>query len=195
MLDKPLDPRFARSRLALISAMTALLDERDFAEVTITEVVGRAGVTRPTFYQHFADLPSVARHAFLARLEAAFPPATAQDHGQLDEARAAAVEETVLGMLEHLSAHADFYRRAIRGASAVEFYDELVKLVETRILASSPLGARIRQSTGPSIEDRGAVLSGGLTWMIIRWLHSDFKDLNSIPVMAHRVSAVMVAFA
>lgn len=195
MLDKSPDPRFARSRLALVAAMTALLDERDFADVTITQVVGRASVTRPTFYQHFGDLPSIARHASLARLETAFPSDPYQDHGQSDQERAAEVEQTVLGLLKHLHDHADFYRRAIKGATAVEFYDDLVKLLETRILDSSPLGAKIRQSTQLSAEDRGAVLAGGLTWMIIRWLHSDFTGLNSIPVMAHRVSAAMLVFA
>lgn len=195
MLDKSSDPRFARSRLALVGAMTELLDERDIAGISITDLVGRAQVTRPTFYQHFRDIAAAARLASVTRLEAAFPTHGYEECGQDDAARAAAIEETVTGLLQHLSDHAQFYRRVIGGASAVELYDDFVSLLETRIMNSSPLGARIRSSTGVSAEDRGAVLSGGLTWLIIRWLHSDFSNHNAIPVMARRIAAVMIAFA
>ena len=46
------DPRSVRSRAALVAAMTELLDERELDTISVTQVVQRAGVTRPTFYQH-----------------------------------------------------------------------------------------------------------------------------------------------
>src|SRR5215217_4454150 len=61
MTQEPTDPRWFRSRQALIAAMTQLLDERDLAEISITDLVQRASVSRPTFYQHFADLNGLAR--------------------------------------------------------------------------------------------------------------------------------------
>lgn len=195
MLDKSPDPRFARSRLALVKAMTDLLDEQNFSAVTITELVSRAKVTRPTFYQHFRDLPTLARHAALERLEQAFSAEPYREDGQSDEERSAEVEQKVRDLLDHLHRCADFYRRVINGASGFELYDDLVGLLATRILNSSPLGSRIRQSTGISAEDRSAVLSGGVTWMIIRWLHTDFTDDNAIEAMARRVASAMLAFA
>ena len=174
--------------------MTDLLDERDFAAITITELVGRAKVTRPTFYQHFRDLPGIARAASLARLESAFPAEPDLVEGQSDAARASAVEHTALGLLQHLHGRVDFYRRVIGGASAVELYDDFVTLLETRITRLSRATVPSDTGSGPSIEDRRAVLSGGLTWLIIRWLHSDFCDHNASPVMARRVAAAVVAF-
>jgi AcrR family transcriptional regulator len=56
MLEKAMDARMIRSRAAIIQAIASLLDDRDVADITITDVVKAAEVTRPTYYQHFPDI-------------------------------------------------------------------------------------------------------------------------------------------
>lgn len=45
----------ASQRTRLIQATIELGNERGFASLTLTDIVGRAGVARATFYEHFAD--------------------------------------------------------------------------------------------------------------------------------------------
>lgn len=49
------DPRAQRSRDRLGDALVALIQERPFDEITVQDVLERAGVSRSTFYAHFRD--------------------------------------------------------------------------------------------------------------------------------------------
>ena len=59
-VERPLDPRIARSRRAVGNALMELLAEgRPYAELTVSEVAVRAGLTRKTFYAHFGSIDAV----------------------------------------------------------------------------------------------------------------------------------------
>lgn len=49
------DRRTTRTRNLLGDALIALLQERNFDEITVKDVLDRAGVGRSTFYTHFCD--------------------------------------------------------------------------------------------------------------------------------------------
>lgn len=186
MLEKPLDPRFTRSRLALLAAMTALLDERDVAQISITDVVARAQVSRPTFYQHFSDVPAIARRAFFMRLEEAFP-ATSSDERPASQSLHP-IAETARVILDHMMTHSAFYLRVLAGAGTVELFDDLVSFLEDRLIVESPLGPAIQASSSISPSDRGTILAGGIVWLVMRWLHSDFEGRNTPAEMAMRIA-------
>lgn len=51
------DPRVVRTRAALRDALAAeIVTTGDLAQVTVTGVTGRAGLTRRTFYSHYRDI-------------------------------------------------------------------------------------------------------------------------------------------
>lgn len=50
-----LDPRIARSTRALGHALVALIQERDFDDITVQQILDRAGVGRATFYAHYRN--------------------------------------------------------------------------------------------------------------------------------------------
>lgn len=195
MQQKSADPRFVRSREALVEAMAGLLDGRELADITITDLVGSASVSRPTFYQHFRDLPALARAAALVRLDAMFPAGPFEGSISTPEEEFAHAEATVRAILGQLQHHAVFYRRVIHGAGGFELYDDFVALLETRILSDSPFGARIRGSVLLDPADRATILSGGITWLILRWLDSDFSGDNAVDPMARRIANAMIALS
>ena len=49
------DRRILRTRNLLGDALVALLQEREFEDITVQDVLDRAGVGRSTFYAHFQD--------------------------------------------------------------------------------------------------------------------------------------------
>jgi AcrR family transcriptional regulator len=52
---KKMDRRIARTRNALGDALVALIQEKKFEDITVQEVLDRAGVGRSTFYVHYHD--------------------------------------------------------------------------------------------------------------------------------------------
>src|ERR1700754_1909548 len=54
----------ASQRTRLLQAVAELGTERGFASLTLTDIVGRAGVARSTFYEHFADKEDCFLQAF-----------------------------------------------------------------------------------------------------------------------------------
>jgi len=73
------DPRPARSRSALIHAITDVLTQQTPDAINITDIVKAAGVIRPTFYQHFPDTTALTRAAALEKLKATFAAIDAQN--------------------------------------------------------------------------------------------------------------------
>lgn len=66
------DPRIVRTRLAVERAlMDLLVADRPFAEITVSEVSARAGVTRKTFYAHFTSVDEIVREIASGLFEAA----------------------------------------------------------------------------------------------------------------------------
>ncbi|AKS34124.1 TetR/AcrR family transcriptional regulator [Mycolicibacterium goodii] len=58
------DPRAERVRTRLHEAAFALAHERQVDELTVSDIVGRAGVSRQVFYQHFGDRDEAIAAAF-----------------------------------------------------------------------------------------------------------------------------------
>ena len=76
MPDTHDDPRAERSRAQLSAALRTLLLSRDPRDISVSALCAEAGVSRPTFYQHFASLDEVAVAGIeerLRRLRAELP--------------------------------------------------------------------------------------------------------------------------
>ena len=184
-----LDPRLPRSRVALLDAGTRLLDQMPVAEISITRLVDEAGVTRPTFYQHFADIPALARAAALTRLAAASPipdpiPIAELSVGQLRDLIAA----QFMPDLEHLAAHRAFYLRVLDGASDLHLLDELVTLSLERTTLET--FEHVTRDQDTSAHDLMTLIAGGVTWLIITWL----RDSNQPPThLSIRIAAAITS--
>jgi AcrR family transcriptional regulator len=66
-----LDPRAERVRILLRDAAFALAHERPVDEITVGDLVARAGVSRQVFYQHFSDRDDAVSTAFAVAFTAA----------------------------------------------------------------------------------------------------------------------------
>jgi len=186
----PDDPRAARSKRALIAAGTALLDEHELDELSITQVVAAAGVTRPTFYQHFGDLAELARAAAVARLDTEFE--RHEPAGPAPGDWLARIEPLVRALLDHLAAHRDFYRRVLRGPRSGTAVNAAVDLVARRILERSPMLDGADGPESEEVRDSVVILSGGIVWLLSNWLTTPLTGRDSVEAMAHRISVQLV---
>ena len=98
------DPRAERVRTLLRDAAFALAHERQVDEITVGDLVTRAGVSRPVFYRHFSDRDDAVSTAFAA----AFAAAAADIDG---DARA-----RITGLFEFAAEHRAMYRNVVPSA-------------------------------------------------------------------------------
>jgi AcrR family transcriptional regulator len=76
-----IDRRVLRTRTALFDALVALIRQKDFAEITVEDIIAAANVGRSTFYAHFASRDDLLARS-LERLRDLLLAASA-DGGQL----------------------------------------------------------------------------------------------------------------
>ncbi|MBH0054748.1 MULTISPECIES: TetR/AcrR family transcriptional regulator [unclassified Salinibacterium] len=110
-----MDARVERTRQSLQHALFALTQEHPFDEVTVNQIVERAGVNRSSFYQHYSDKETLLAFA----IEAAADDAGVQ-LADLDPL-SPTPPPALLSYLSHVDANAAVYTSALgpRGSALV----------------------------------------------------------------------------
>ncbi|GAA3886852.1 hypothetical protein GCM10022381_31160 [Leifsonia kafniensis] len=189
-MTEPTDPRAIRSRDALLAIAEQLLDEAHADGLTVTEVASRAGVSRPTFYQHFADVSALIAAAVVAEIEASFARSDAQF---TDRTGVEFLRGTNRMLLEQVSLRRDVYRRVLRGSSSYVVLSAAVGYISTR-MSEHVLGAHLAQGS-PADDDRITAIAAGSTWLVLQWLETDFTGRDSPEAFAQRLTDLMLTLA
>src|ERR1700754_2261616 len=98
------DPRAERVRALLRDAAFAMAHERPVDDITVGELVARAGVSRQVFYRHFTDRDDAIATAFAV----AFAAAAADIRG---DARA-----RITALFAFAADHREMYRNVVPSA-------------------------------------------------------------------------------
>ena len=182
------DPRVVRSREGLMRAIAEFLEQG--VAPTVTDIVTRAGVSRPTFYQHFGDLQTAYAETGLARIQRQLDLIPMPAEGQRGEAQ---IAPTWTALTTHLYAHHAFYQTALREAGSRRLSDRVIAFIAERIIRASPLGAAYRDLPAGEIPDHILVLAAGLFALIGRWL--DVDEPESPARMTERIVTVFLSFS
>ena len=160
------DPRSARTRDRLGDALVELIREKPFDEITVQDVIDRAGVGRSTFYVHFKDKGDLFlsdADEFLGMMANAL-----SHHGDRSERLA-----TVAELFEHVGDNRTLHRRLVEAGILHDFLElahgHFARGIERR-LGEVPRGASIPP-------ERRAVmaqaLAGSMLSLMAWWLDRD----------------------
>jgi AcrR family transcriptional regulator len=176
------DPRQVKSREALITAAIDLVDERELGEISVTDLASRAGLTRMTFYQHFADRDALLQAAGAERFESAlgdFGTGEGQRRGLLAGSQV---------LLDHLSEHRVFYQRLVLGTSGIQTYQAIQAFLSDRI-------ARAAALDGIELDEAQRLfLGGGAMAHISRWLDDDAARVFPEDSTAEAIAALISSY-
>ncbi len=160
MTDEFEDERVARSTRALRQAMSQLLQEQTFEEITVQQILDRAGVARATFYKHYRSKDDVLAASFEAML-GSLEDRMRSERGGAD--RLVPVRE----LLEHVGS-ANAVLESLRVSGRLDrFWDEMVLVFGER------LEPRLQPAPGsaPGVAAlTSRVIAGALVEMVRWWL-------------------------
>lgn len=162
------DPRAARVRTLLREAAFDLAHEVEVDRLTVGDIVGRAGVSRQVFYQHFSDRDDAVASAF----SVAFAAATADNDGD--------ARTRIVRLFDFAAQHRAMYRNIVPSAVTqrvvTAFRAELLPACEQIAVEGMPVVTTIA-SLSPEAVTR--FLVGGFMEVLRSWMEDpDASDLN-----------------
>lgn len=184
------DPRPARTRTALIEAATGALSTAEPGSLSITDLVKAAGVSRPTFYQHFTDVNALIHAAALEKLEATFNSLLEADPTASVTLFTSSVSTSLLTKLQ---ADAVFFRNVLETSGNSSLVAELVTFLTHRMLGREVVAERLSAKTSSLTNDYAQFIAAGAAWLTVRWLRTDFTGPNTAQAMGERLASMMRA--
>ena len=171
------DPRAERVRAKLIDAAFALAHERPVDQLTVGDLVARAGVSRQVFYRHFADRDDAVATAFVI----AFAAATADLDGE--------PRSRILRIFGLAAEHRAMYRNVVPSPVA----QRVVAAFRGELLpACEDLAARAVVGAAAGLEP-GAVsrfLVGGFQEVLRSWMEDPGESGHAADLLG-RVTAAL----
>jgi AcrR family transcriptional regulator len=158
----------ASQRGRLLVAMSEVVGEKGYAAATVADVLERAGVSRRTFYEHFADKEA----CFLAAYDHGVDSMLEAVSGELadldgDDPRAA-IETAIRAFLELLAAEPGFARAFLievwaAGPAALERHSQVIERFHALMRAVPDQARAIDRSLPPVSDTTIAAITGGIS--------------------------------
>ncbi|MFD4355608.1 TetR/AcrR family transcriptional regulator [Nocardia sp. NPDC058518] len=162
------DPRVLRSRGLLQDAILELGLEGPVDGIAISDITGRAGVSRSTFYDHYTDketllADAIERHALDAGISLR--------EGGFGDGLPDRPPHFLLGYIQHIADHAQLYRNVLGEHGSAAVHARLARRIAT-ILADGIrlLGEQEPVVSGVPIEVDAAALAGAMLAVLTCWL-------------------------
>ena len=173
------DPRAERVRTLLRDAAFALAHERPVDEITVGDLVTRAGVSRQVFYRHFTDRDDAVATAFAA----AFAAAVADLHGD--------ARSRITGLFAFAAEHRSMYRNVVPSAVT----QRVVSAFRAELLpACEEIAAQGMRVVGPIADIAPDAVSrflvGGFQEVLRSWMEDRSPD-DTASDLRGRVTAAL----
>ncbi len=183
-MPNPHDRRVIRTRAQLRAALMALIAERGYDTVNISDITERADLRRATFYLHYSDKESLLIDA----LEAMFDELTAQIDsltGQ-DGLAGKTFVEAYQGTFRHVAQHRDLYRTLLTGTSAAAITRRVRAYLAGHVLRG------LRNLPANSLllpaEVMANYIAGAEVGLIVWWIESESPySADEMAAMCHRL--------
>jgi hypothetical protein len=146
---------------------TALLDlcrEREYADLSVSDITEASGINRSTFYQHYADKEALLADALDGFVESA----AAQIESEKLNAPDADPRAMIQKFLEHVRENAALYRTVLGPTGSLVIVANLRERVIA--LALSGLSQAPRQTDSPPLNIVAAGIAGSFISVVREWL-------------------------
>jgi len=164
------DPRIARTRRLLQSALLDLTQEKPLDEIAVADIADRAEVNRSTFYQHYSDKETLLADALDAQAAAA---GADLENLETPLTPGGSPPELLLRYLHHVCEHADLYRLALGEHGSPIAVARLRRRIATVTISGYAMYGQDARALGLPVEIAAASVAGSLLGILVAWLESD----------------------
>ena len=164
MAPATVDPRAERTKELIFSAIRYLMAQGKVA-VTVGDVARTAGISRSSFYAHFASLDEVASE--LLRTQFATIPVFGGGDSAADRSPGAARAGLAL-LVDHLVESFPLYSSVLELPLTRSVYDEIVEAYARRLLDTIELLDDLPEGVDPELASR--YVAGGEITLISAWM-------------------------
>jgi|GEM_PF-282999 len=177
---KKTDGRVLRTRNALGDALVALMQEKNFNDITVQQVLDRAGVGRATFYAHYSDKEDL----FISDVEEFFTMvASLLKRKNVDPKRLVPIRE----LFSHLQDVREFYMALVASGKANDVR-ELGRGIFARSIEERLQAAGVQ--AGPvQLAAQANALAGSMFALLDWWIDKGMKtDPQELDDLFHRMA-------
>jgi len=169
------DPRIVRTRRSLLDALLEIAEEKDFADITISELTERAGINRKTFYLHYRDKNALLDEALDSLLGELMEASRRfiETHGPLDPA---VPPPAIRWLLDHLAERPALYRRLLGPNGVSHFAMRLQSLYYEKFLELWGDLGYTAVTGSPPVEFRATFASAATQRIAAWWLLNDRNE-------------------
>jgi AcrR family transcriptional regulator len=181
-MTRTVDRRTSRSKKAFRAALLSLIGEKNYEEITITEIVRLADYNRGTFYFHYEqkdDLLNEMIDDVLADLGASFRKPYANLKNEVN-----IVELSTIALFDHFLQHREFYKAMLGPNVNINFRERMIRAMEAHFKKDIRF---VPNGMEPDV-DLDLFFSyrvHGIIGMILEWVQQDFP--HSKEYMADQV--------
>ncbi|MFK4762643.1 TetR/AcrR family transcriptional regulator [Microbacterium sp. ZW T5_45] len=165
-----MDPRIARSRRALHSALLAIVERGE--EASVSAICRESGLNRGTFYLHYDDIAELVQDVARSLVKDVVGPwQSLIDTAEFEPAEFEAKSTAFIGAyLEHVRENRAFYSWVLgpqgSWAAVKGLLDEFAAAIVAGLSRSAPDGAERLEEQDAWIAD---LLAGSLFGVVVRW--------------------------
>jgi AcrR family transcriptional regulator len=165
-----LDLRVRRTYKFLWDALIALMMERDFEAITVTDICERAMVHRTTFYKHYEDKHGLLFHGMQDELNSLFAEMDSRIGKSIEVMDEPDTRHLVI-LFEHILRHERFYRLMLCGDGVGKFYalfrTSLTERLQRRSLGHFHLEeGPVSMRNGLRLQAHMGALLSAVTWWL-----------------------------
>jgi AcrR family transcriptional regulator len=135
------DRRVRRTHATLQSALIQLVEQKDLSQVSVSDVVEAAGVSRSTFYDHYRDVHELAEAACTSMIDTLIESLPVLDPGLIETPENP--EGSLLDFFTNLAEHAGLYRSLLGPQGSARVIDH----IRRRITAAVYVAVRLADAT------------------------------------------------
>jgi AcrR family transcriptional regulator len=167
------DPRARRSKHALEAALLELVADQDLAQISVSDITKRAGLSRSTFYEHYTDVHSLAESACTVLFDELLEGTLLIDPQIVDSADSR--DNPLIPVFAHFAEHARLYRSLLGPDGSARVISHLLH----RIRVGAYLNRRIEGAVPSTFADgptdnphdpEAALVAGAIVGTVVDWL-------------------------
>ncbi|MBO4900768.1 MAG: TetR/AcrR family transcriptional regulator [Lachnospiraceae bacterium] len=164
------DERYSTAEDAIFDAFFALLKEKEFDKITVSDIVKKAGVVRSTFYNHYENVPALVEAAEdrsindIFRMMESFQPKDDR----------AICSSYFLAICNYAKSN-PFVANLIRSPRGDAFFEKAITMFHEYVTELTSVSAD-RKATGETFSYMIAGMIGTVLGILHKWISDGFTE-------------------